>query len=311
MPYSVKSVASAVTLLILIALCMAGILDPPFAMLSGILLAFTLGHPAPTHNNKVISILLRLSIIGLGFGINLKDAVEAGSNGLLFTIITIALTLVVGVMAGRWMAVSKNVALLISVGTAICGGSAIAAISPVIDAKPEELSVSFGIVFLLNAIALFLFPIVGFALTMDQVQFGLWSAIAIHDTSSVVGAAQIYGDQALQIATTVKLERALWIIPLSLSLAYMHRKSGTVKFPYFILLFIVAIVLNTYSQWVHSIGNWIVPLSKKGMTITLLLIGAGLSISSIKKVGVKPLLLGFGLWILIATGSLALILFFY
>ncbi len=251
---------------------------------------------------------MRLSIIGLGFGINFEIAAEAGKNGLFLTILSIAVTLVLGLLAGKWLTLNKNITILISVGTAICGGSAIAAMSPIIDAKEEEISVSFGIIFLLNAIALFIFPLIGYALSLAQEQFGLWSAIAIHDTSSVVGAAQTYGNTALQIATTVKLERALWIVPLSLVSALILRKSKSVKFPYFILLFIGAIALNTYSITAHNIGMWIVPLAKKGMMLTLLLIGAGLSISSLKKVGLKPLVLGVILWVVIAVLSLIVIL---
>ncbi len=279
------------------------------ALLSGIVLSQTLGHPFPFFNRRAIPLLLQLSIIGLGFGINLYDAAEVGKEGFWLTVITIVATLGVGWLAGKWLKLNKNISLLIAVGTAICGGSAIAAISPIVDAKEEEMTMALGTVFVLNAIALIIFPIFGHAFELSQSQFGVWSAIAIHDTSSVVGAAQTFGHEALKIATTVKLGRALWIVPLSLVIAIALKKDKKVKFPYFILLFVVAMTFNTFSTQVHSIGTWIVPVAKKGMTLTLFLIGTGLSLSSIKMVGTKPLLLGIGLWLLIAVVSLALIIY--
>lgn len=292
-------------------LSVTGYFSPPVALFAGVVFSLTLGHPFASINNKIISLLLRLSIIGLGLGINLDEAMHVGRDGLLFTIVSIAATLVIGLLAGKWLNLSKNSSVLISVGTAICGGSAIAAMSPILNAEEKEVSMSFGIVFLLNAAALLLFPVIGHALAMSQEQFGLWSAIAIHDTSSVVGAAQTYGNKALQLATTVKLERALWIIPIAIGSAFILKKNKSVKFPYFILLFVLAIVLNSYNETVHAAGIWVVPLAKKGMTLTLFLIGAGLSIESLKNVGIKPLLLGLGLWIIISLGSLAAILTFY
>lgn len=288
-------------------LCFTPFFSPPLALLSGIALSQTLGHPFPFINRRAIPLLLQLSIVGLGFGINLYEAAKVGKEGFWLTVITIVVTLGVGWLAGKWLKLNKNISLLISVGTAICGGSAIAAISPIVDAKEEEMTMALGTVFVLNAIALIIFPVFGHALDLSQAQFGVWSAIAIHDTSSVVGAAATYGHEALQIATTVKLGRALWIVPLSLLVAIFLKKDKRVRFPYFILLFVVAMAMNTFLSQVHTLGTWIVPLSKKGMTLTLFLIGTGLSFSSIKKVGTKPLLLGIGLWLLIAMLSLALI----
>lgn len=252
--------------------------------------------------------LLQLSIIGLGFGINLFDAAAVGRDGFWLTITSIIITVVVGLLAGKWLSLNNNTTILISMGTAICGGSAIAAISPILDAKEDEMSISLGTVFILNAVALFIFPAIGHWINLDQHQFGIWAAIAIHDTSSVVGAAQTYGGEALQIATTVKLSRALWIIPIAFITAIVFKKDKAIQFPYFILLFVVAMIASTYLTEVQNLSKWIVPISKKGMTVTLFLIGAGLNFSSLKKIGPKPFFLGIGLWILIALGTLAFIL---
>lgn len=270
--------------------------------------SLSLGHPFPAYNRRAVTLLLQISIIGLGFGINLFDAAEVGMDGFWLTVVSISVTIVVGLAAGRWLGLKKNVTVLISLGTAICGGSAIAAISPIIDAKEEEMSISLGTIFILNAVALFIFPAIGHWINLDQYQFGIWSAIAIHDTSSVVGAAHTYGNEALQVATTVKLSRALWIVPIALATAIMFNRNKGVKFPYFILLFVVAMIASTFLTEVQQIGEWVVPLSKKGMTLTLFLIGAGLNFSTIKKVGLRPLLLGLGLWVLIAVATLAFIL---
>ncbi len=258
-------------------------------------------------NRRAIPLLLQVSIVGLGFGINLYEAATVGMEGFWLTVITIAVTLGVGWLAGKWLNINKNISLLISAGTAICGGSAIAAISPIVGAKDEEVTIALATVFVLNAVALIVFPLIGHALDLSQAKFGIWSAIAIHDTSSVVGAAQTFGHEALQIATTVKLGRALWIVPLALTIAFVLKKDKKVKFPYFILLFVAAMTLSTFSLQVHSLATWIVPLSKKGMTLTLFLIGTGLTLSSIREVGTKPLIFGGGLWLLIIVLSLALI----
>ncbi|HNP06620.1 MAG TPA: putative sulfate exporter family transporter [Cyclobacteriaceae bacterium] len=306
--YSTKKIATVAVFFALIAFCFTPFFNPPVALLSGILFSIMLTHPFPVIGRKAITILLQLSIIGLGFGINLFDAAKVGMDGLWLTILSISVTIVAGLAAGKWLGLQKNITLLISMGTAICGGSAIAALSPILEAKEEDMSISLGTIFILNAVALFIFPLIGHWINLDQHQFGIWSAIAIHDTSSVVGAAQTYGNEALQVATTVKLSRALWIVPIALITAIVFKKNKSIKFPYFILLFVIAMVASTFVSQIQSIGEWIVPISKKGMTVTLFLIGAGLNFSSVKKVGVKPLLLGIGLWILIAAGSLAFIL---
>jgi uncharacterized integral membrane protein (TIGR00698 family) len=240
---------------------------------------------------------------------NAQAAAQAGREGLLFTVASIAGTLLLGLVVGRALGLTRTVTHLISCGTAICGGSAIAAVGPVLQAKEEELSVALGTVFVLNAIALFAFPPIGHWLAMTQNQFGLWCAIAIHDTSSVVGAATAYGDQALQTATTVKLARALWIIPVALGTAFLFKqKDVRVKMPWFILGFIGAMLLNTYVPALHAPGQVLVRLAKLGLTVTLFFIGAGLSGKVLKSVGPRPFVLGVVLWLVISTASLYVIL---
>lgn len=281
------------------------LISPPGALALGILLALTVGNPYAKKSAKLTKYLLQASVVGLGFGMDLQKVVAAGRTGILFTIATIAGTLLLGFLIGRAMNIERTTAHLISSGTAICGGSAIAAVGPVLKATDEQMSVSLGTVFILNSIALFVFPVIGHRLALSQTQFGIWSAIAIHDTSSVVGAASRYGAEALQIATTVKLTRALWIVPLTLGTAFVfHRKSSSAKImiPWFILWFLVASIIRTYV----ASPAWpvIVTLAKYGLTLTLFLIGAGLSRKSLAAVGVRPLLLGVLLWIAISCVSL-------
>lgn len=293
--------------ILLVILCLFPFVEPPIALLAGFIMSFTIGHPYLHYNGKATKILLQASVVGLGFGMNIYDAVAVGKEGLLFTISSIVLTLAFGLLLGRLFHINKKTSLLVSSGTAICGGSAIAAMVPIIDANEEETSVSLGVIFVLNSVALFLFPVVGHLLSMSQEQFGLWSAIAIHDTSSVVGAAHKYGEEALRIATTVKLERALWIIPLSFVTALLYRK-GKVSIPYFIFLYVVAMVINTFVPAIQPVSPVIVMIAKRGLTLTLFLIGAGLSKEALKKIGVKPLLQGIILWGFISIMSLLVIL---
>jgi uncharacterized integral membrane protein (TIGR00698 family) len=245
-------------------------------------------------------------VVGLGFGMNLQKVVAAGRSGILFTLATIVGTLLIGYALGRALRINRSIAHLISSGTAICGGSAIAAVGPVIGATDEEMSVSLGTVFILNSIALFAFPLIGAALHLTQAQFGIWSAIAIHDTSSVVGAAAAYGAEALQIATTVKLTRALWIVPLTLVTAYLFRKRGTgrVTIPWFILFFLLASVIRTYVPAPQLAWDVLVRIARIGLTVTLFLIGSALSRKSLASVGFRPLILGVTLWILISAAGL-------
>jgi uncharacterized integral membrane protein (TIGR00698 family) len=299
---------------LLIFVCLTPFVSPPIALAIGLIFAFTVGNPFPKETSKVTKYLLQVSVVLLGFGMNLESVVKAGKEGVLFTIATIFGTLILGYIVGKLLNVNDKTSALISSGTAICGGSAIAAVAPAIDADSDETSVSLGTVFILNAIALFIFPIIGTALNLTQNQFGIWAAIAIHDTSSVVGAATKFGDQALQIATTVKLARALWIAPIALIFAYLYRqkdsKSSKIAIPWFIGLFLLATIIRTYAPLVIPVSFWesIVMLAKKGLTITLFLIGSGLTFAVLKKVGIKPLIQGVTLWIVISIVSLLAVL---
>jgi len=270
-----------------VLVCLTPWVTPPVALVLGLVVALFIGHPFLHLNHKATHILLQVSVVGLGFGMNASSAAKAGREGFLFTVVSILGTLAVGLLMGRFFRIDRKTSLLISGGTAICGGSAIAALSPVIRAEERQVSVALGVVFILNSVALFLFPVVGHFLGLSQTQFGLWSAIAIHDTSSVVGAAGRYGPEALQIATTVKLARALWIIPVSVAAALAfggrggsapaHGKpGGKVKVPWFIGLFVVAILVNTWMP-VPVVSHAIVGAAHSGLTLTLFLIGSGLS----------------------------------
>jgi len=296
---------------ILIVACLTPFASPPIALALGLILAFTIGNPFPEQTQKTTKILLQASVVLLGFGMNLTAVVNAGKNGILFTIATIFGTLILGYIIGKLLKINEKISALISSGTAICGGSAIAAVAPAIDADSEETSVSLGTVFILNSIALFIFPFIGHALNLTENQFGVWSAIAIHDTSSVVGAAAKYGDEALQIATTVKLARALWIAPVALLFAFLYRSKNTAKktkiaIPWFIFLFLLATVIRTYTpaEIPPSIFDSLVNLAKAGLTVTLFLIGASLSRETLKKVGIKPFIQGVLLWLIISLVSL-------
>lgn len=286
----------------LLLFCLTPWCSPPIALALGLALALTIGHPFRTA--KITKLLLQVSVVGLGFGMNLQKVVESGRTGILFTLATIAGTLVLGWALGRVLGVSRGTTHLISSGTAICGGSAIAAVGPVIGATDEEMSVSLGTVFILNSVALFAFPAIGAALHLTQQQFGVWAAIAIHDTSSVVGAAASYGAEALQIATTVKLARALWIVPLTIGTALAFRRSSRVVIPWFILFFLVAAVIRTYVPAPVELWELLVRVARIGLTVTLFLIGASLSRHSLAAVGVRPLILAVVLWLVISAAGL-------
>ena len=305
--------------------CLTPLVSPPLALVLGLVIALFVGHPFLHLNHRATQILLQVSVVGLGFGMNAASALRAGREGFLFTVVSITGTLTAGLLLGWWMKIDKKTSVLIAGGTAICGGSAIAALSPVIGASERQVSVAMGAVFILNSVALFLFPAVGHLLHLTQTQFGLWSAIAIHDTSSVVGAAGKYGPEALQIATTVKLARALWIIPVSLLAAFAFRgrqgkatqaaagatngaiagaaRRPKIKVPWFIGLFIVAILLNTWVP-LPAMSHLFVGAAHAGLTLTLFLIGSGLSQQVLKSTGVRPLLQGVLVWMLIAGGTL-------
>ncbi|HPE82882.1 MAG TPA: putative sulfate exporter family transporter [Aequorivita sp.] len=298
-----------VLFVICMVLCILGYVSSPVALVGGFLFSYFLGHPFLTLNSKAVNWLLKIAVVGLGFGMNLKETLAAGQDGFLLTVFSISITLILGFFLGRLLKMNRKSSHLISSGTAICGGSAIAAVSPVINASEKDISISLGVIFLLNSIALIVFPPIGNLLEMTQHQFGLWCAIAIHDTSSVVGAAYTFGDEALKVATTVKLARALWIIPLSLLSVFLFKgKDKGVKVPYFIFLFILAIVLNSYLAIPDELTNGITRVSKSLLVLTLFLIGAGLSIKKIKSAGWKPMILGVSLWIFISVGAILVIM---
>ena len=284
---------------------------PPFLLFMGLLFALLCGQPFPKFNKKCSKMLLQYSVVGLGFGMNLEASLASGAEGMSFTIISVFGTLAIGWFIGRkLLKVDRNTSYLVSSGTAICGGSAIAAVGPVIDAKESEMSVALGTVFILNALALFVFPVIGRALGMGDVEFGTWAAIAIHDTSSVVGAGAAYSDAALEVATTIKLTRALWIIPVALFTAVIFRSKGKkLTIPWFIFWFVVAMVVNTYLlDSVLQVGEVINGVARKCLTLTMFFIGASLSLDVLRQVGVKPLLQGVLLWVLISAVSLAYIM---
>ena len=280
---------------------------PPVALFLGLVFALLCGQTYPKFNKKVSKKLLQYSVVGLGFGMNLHASLASGKEGMMFTIISVVGTMVIGMFIGRkLLKMNRDTSYLISSGTAICGGSAIAAVGPVIKAKDSDMSVALATIFILNAIALFIFPVFGQWLGLSQQEFGTWAAIAIHDTSSVVGAGAAYGEEALQVATTIKLTRALWIIPLALATSFIFKGDGKkVSIPWFILWFIVAILLNTYVlDAVPEVGKAIAGLARKGLIITMFFIGASLSTDVLKSVGVKPLVQGVLLWLVISVGSL-------
>ena len=307
----VRPTFQKIIFILLTVLCLSGFISPPIALLLGLVVANLSGHPFLELNHKATTILLQLSVIGLGFGMNVNSALSAGKEGFVFTVASIFSTLILGLFIGKWLKIEKKTSHLISCGTAICGGSAIAAIAPVIKSDEKHTSVALGVIFILNSIALFLFPSIGHWLDLSQQEFGLWCAIAIHDTSSVVGAANKYGPEALQIATTVKLARALWIIPIALLTSVLFKnKSNKVKIPYFIGLFILAMLMNTYIPQTALLAPYLVNIAKIGLTLTLFLIGAGLNFNVLKSVGLKPLFQGVLLWIFIGTATLLSIMYF-
>ncbi|MBX2982414.1 MAG: putative sulfate exporter family transporter [Flavobacteriales bacterium] len=307
-PLHVGPHARKAVFIIAMLLCLSPAMSPPMALLLGLVLSITIGDPFANFNHKATGWLLKASVVGLGFGMNLQHAITAGKDGLVFTVFSIVITLGAGWFFAKRMKVDGISAFLISSGTAICGGSAIAAVSPIVQADRKQMTVALGTVFILNSVALLVFPLLGHLFEMSQHQFGMWAAIAIHDTSSVVGAGAAYGNEALQVATTVKLQRALWIIPLSLGTALVMKSGGKVKIPWFIGLFILAMVFSSYFPQYTATYGWLALAAKRGLTLTLFLIGASLTLATMRAVGVKPMVLGIILWILISVMSLIAIL---
>lgn len=239
---------------------------------------------------------------------NLQDVLHAGMRGFIYTAAGITFALVSGFLIGKALHVGKTVSFLISSGTAICGGSAIAAVAPIVSATEVEMAVSLGTIFILNSVALFLFPAIGWALRLSQEQFGLWAALAIHDTSSVVGATARYGAVALVTGTTVKLARALWIVPLAMGTAAKNKTKGRIQWPWFIAAFFLAVVINTLLPSLSNLTSTLSRLGRLGLTATLFLIGTGISVATIKHTGLRPFLQGVVLWIIVAVITLVLVL---
>ncbi|MCA6065752.1 putative sulfate exporter family transporter [Chryseobacterium sp. RG1] len=297
--------------IVLAVICLTPVVSSPIALLLGFILAVCIGNPFEKSLHQYIHLLLQISIVGLGFGLKLNEALEAGKSGLLLTVISIFTVMISGYFIGKFLKLERPLSYLISVGTAICGGSAIAATSPIIKPNTKQISLALAIVFTLNSIALFVYPAIGHFLHLTQEQFGLWCAVGIHDTSSVVGAASKYGNEALKIATTVKLARALWIIPVSLVTMFIFKsKESKIKIPWFIGYFILTILLNTYFPVFDQVSSGITHIAKSGLNLTLFFIGSTLSIQTLKTIGLKPLALAIFLWSLVSVGSLLFILNF-
>ena len=302
-----KVIYIAIIALIVLPLAKVGlpVITAPIALLLGLVFAFVFSNPCPKFNKKTSKYLLQVAVVCLGFNMNLQESLQSGADGMMFTIVSVVGVMVLGSLIGYWLHLNRKTSYLISSGTAICGGSAIAAVGPVLKADSNEMAVSLGVIFILNSVALFVFPPIGHLLDMTQTQFGTWVAIAIHDTSSVVGAGESYGEVALKAATLIKLTRALWIIPLAFVTMFIFRdKSGKVSIPWFIFIFVGAMLVNTYvalPAWFVESMVWV---AKRGMVVTLFMIGASLSVSMIKSVGVKPLVLAVLLWIIISVSSL-------
>lgn len=302
-----KWVYIAVIVLILVPWDKMGLpsVSAPIALFLGLLFAFSFPHPYPKFNKKASKMLLQASVVGLGFGMSITRALQSGGQGMMFTVVSVIGVMVIGVMLGYWMHLNRKTSYLISSGTAICGGSAIAAVGPVLKADDEEMAVSLGVIFILNAVALFIFPPLGRAFEMTDHQFGTWAAIAIHDTSSVVGAGDAFSPAACEIATVIKCTRALWIIPLAFVTMFIFRdkNSAKISIPWFILLFVVAMLVKTYCGLPDSLTDTIVYIAKKLLVVTLFFIGASLSLATVKRVGVRPLVLAVLLWIVIGVSS--------
>ena len=291
-----------------VILAASGFVSPPVALLGGLVYGLSLVHPFHVESKSLSKFLLQASVVALGFGMNLHEVLHAGGSGFVYTALSITGAMLLGLGLGYLIHVQKKASFLITAGTAICGGSAIAAVGPIAEANEEEMAVSLGTVFILNSVALFLFPVIGLALHMSQTQFGLWSALAIHDTSSVVGATAKYGALALAVGTTIKLARALWIVPLSAVTAIFLKSKARIQWPWFILLFCLAALLNTLLPSCSGAFGALNHLGRTGLTVTLFLIGTGLNKKTLAKVGVRPLLQGMILWVIVGSTTLALIM---
>lgn len=304
-----KDLLRKILFFLLVVFCISPFASSPVALALGIGFTIIIGNPYEQKVHKYIHLLLQISIVGLGFGLQLDEAMKAGREGITLTIMSITTVMVLGYFLGKFLKIERSLSYLISVGTAICGGSAIAAVTPIIKPNTKQISLALAIVFTLNSIALFIYPPIGHLLNMTQEQFGLWCAIGIHDTSSVVGAANKYGDIALKVATTVKLSRALWIIPMSLlTMVLFKTKGAKIKIPWFIGYFIIAILLHTYFPIFEGFSHIATTAAKSGLNLTLFFIGSTISIQTLKTISWKPLFLAIVLWVIISVGSLLMIL---
>lgn len=304
-----KVIISKTVFFMIVAVALSGVINSPTALLLGFIYTLLLDNPFKNYSHKAIHYLLKIAVVGLGFGMFLKETFETSKTGLTLTVLSICLTVTLGLALARFLKIDLKLGHLITSGTAICGGSAIAAISPVIKANGKAISIALGVVFLLNSIALFVFPVLGNFFHLTQEQFGLWCAIAIHDTSSVVGATLDYGDEALRIATTVKLARTLWIIPLSILSMFLFKTKGEkLKIPFFIVLFLLAIVINSYHLLPSATTSLIVSTAKRLLILTLFLVGSTISLKDLKSTGIKPITFALSLWIFISVFTLVYIL---
>ena len=299
----------------LAALCLVPAATPALALGAGALLGLTLGNPFPGPSARASKVLLKACVIGLGFGTSLAAVVAVGRAGVGVTALGIAFALAVGMSLSRLLRVDPTTGALISGGTAVCGGSAIAALGPVLGAGAEAMSVALATVFLLNGAALMLFPAVGHALELSQSQFAVWAAVAIHDTSSVVGAASAYGAEALAEATVLKLTRALWIVPLALAAAAWRKRAGSdsaarVAVPWFIGGFVLASAARALVPGAEPLFDLAAAAARQGLVLTLFLIGAGMSRATMRAVGVRPFVFGVLLWAIVACASLAAVVAF-
>jgi len=307
-----EKISRPLTIVIAFLCLVVPVISAPIALLLGIIVAVLVGNSLIDLTKKLTPKLLGLSIMGLGAGMDLAVVAKAGLQGIWYTVFGISLTMVAGFLLARALKTEKESSILISIGTAICGGSAIAAVAPAMNAKPHSISIALGTVFVLNALALVVFPMIGHELNLTEVQFGLWSALAIHDTSSVVGATLQYGAEAVQVGTSVKLARALWILPVTLMFSYFYSGSGDgskkAKFPWFVLGFILSAAIFTYFPVLHDVGSVIEYVARRCLVLTLFFIGTNLTPETIRTVGIKSFLLGFSLWILVASVTLGAIL---
>ena len=298
---------SPVIFLLLGTVCLLPVVTTPMALAAGIVFSLLFGNPWPQKSVATSQILLKLSVVGLGFGLSIQDVWTVGRSSVVYTVVGITVTIAVGLILGRLLHIRGNTSALISCGTAICGGSAIAAIAPVIKAEDDETAVALATIFTLNAVALIVFPLVGHHFDLTQHQFGVWAGLAIHDTSSVVGAAASYGVQALDVGTTVKLTRAAWIAPIALGAGLLVRSRGKTKFPLFIVGFVVAAVLHSLIPQFSSLWQVLSGVARQFLVLTLFLVGAGITRDVLQRIGIRPFLQGVTLWTIVSILTLTAI----